>query len=146
MVTASFNAGPVFSYTTAVLARGLQIFLSAIFCPAAVIDVDTRASVTFRFFFSSSEFEAPSFWVTAASRTFPVPRLIGACLSSFFIVQSYADFDFLASVIGRASTAPPLSVARATDRFFSFDLSAKLFISSFYVHHFIRLLPCHMLS
>ncbi len=52
MFSASFNAGPVFSYITAVLARGFK-FSIANFRPAADVDVNTRPSVTFFFFCSN---------------------------------------------------------------------------------------------
>ncbi len=82
IVTASFNAGPVFSYITAILARGFK-FSTAIFRLAADVDVNTRPSVTFAFFLL--KFLKPHL-VTAASQTLPAPRPIGACSPSFFLL------------------------------------------------------------
>ncbi len=60
IITASFNAGPVFSHITAVLVRAFK-FSIANFRPAADVDVNTRPSVTsfFYLFFLLSNFLKP---------------------------------------------------------------------------------------
>ncbi len=94
IVTASFNAGPVFSHITAVLARGFK-FSFANFCPAADVDVNTRPSVTSLFLFVFSSFEFfEALLATVASRTFIAPRLVGACSSSFFYCAALRGFRF----------------------------------------------------
>ncbi len=94
MVSASFNAGPVFSYITAVLMHSFK-FSIANFHPAANVDVNMRSSVTFIFLL---EFLKPHL-TTAASRTVTTLRLIGACPPSFLFVtvRPYADHPFSVS-------------------------------------------------
>ncbi len=96
MVSASFNAGPVLSYITAVLARGFK-FSIANFCPAADVDVNTRPSVTFIFF--ARIFEAPFGYRSVANSYLRCALQTRVCLHFFYSVRSYADFSFLAGAV-----------------------------------------------